>query len=169
MSTNVTTPVTLIGGNCDPNEKLWWVFFCSSIITLAGGLLLVFFGRVVSIINKKLSKRRSASCKRVEDDNRRVEKIKTGDKQGDIGCVTAAKDWAGELISGQTNSGRILVREIWLGRGWEVTDSPLSPWCRDWAKQVERERERDPVGQAVCSLVTVVITGNVMACLIFYW
>lgn len=110
MSANsTTTQVTLIGGNCDPTVKRWWVFFCSSIITFAGGLFLVFLGRLITYTHKKISKGRSSSCKRVDDDRRRLEKIKTGEKQGDIGCVTAAKDWAGELISGQTNSGRILV------------------------------------------------------------
>ena len=49
--------------------------------------------------------------KKVADTNRAKEKSSNSnlDKQDDIGCVTAAKDWAGELISGQTNSGRILV------------------------------------------------------------
>lgn len=37
----------------------------------------------------------------------------------EIGWVTEAKDWAGELISGQTTTGRILVSTfIMITLGW---------------------------------------------------
>lgn len=99
---NITVP------NCDPNEKLWWVFILSSIITLFGGLFLVCMGRLIATINKRVNRNRSLSRTKKANEKRAVG-IKSGQKQDDIGCVTAAKDWAGELISGQTNSGRILV------------------------------------------------------------
>lgn len=99
--------------HCDPNERLWWVFLLCSILTLIGGLLLVLLGKFVAYLHKKVSQRSSNQMKKVGDTNR-LKDNKTAanggpEKQDDIGCITAAKDWAGELISGQTNSGRILV------------------------------------------------------------
>ena len=102
---NTTTPELI--GRCNPDEKLWWVFFLSSVFTLFGGLFLVLFGKLVVLIHKKISHRNNHDMKKVSDSNRA--KDKEIEKQGDIGWVTSAKDWAGELISGQTTSGRILV------------------------------------------------------------
>ena len=116
MAGVTTENVTLLApiGNCDPNEKLWWVFLLSGVFTLVGGLFLVLFGKLVVRIHKKVSHRHSNPTKKVgdlkSDANRSKEKEKEeAEKQGDIGWVTSAKDWAGELISGQTTSGRILV------------------------------------------------------------
>lgn len=106
VEANATTPAALVG-ICDPNEKLWWVFFLSSVFTLVGGLFLVLFGRLVVLIHKRISHRNNNQLKKVSDTNRVKEK--EPEKQDDIGWVTSAKDWAGELISGQTTSGRILV------------------------------------------------------------
>ena len=96
---------------CNPEERLWYYFFLSSVGTMVAGLLMVLFGRLVAACHKKASQRSSNQMKKVADTNRAKEKSSNSnlDKQDDIGCVTAAKDWAGELISGQTNSGRILV------------------------------------------------------------
>lgn len=104
--TTTPTPNATLIYNCDPSEKLWWVFLVSSFVTLIGGLLFVGLGRFVIFINKKLC-RRSAAATRKRDEKKL--KKKNGETQDEIGCMTAAKDWAGELISGQTNSGRILV------------------------------------------------------------
>lgn len=117
VSPNITTPQLV--GKCDPSKKLWWVFFLSSVFTLIGGLLLVLFGKMVVAINKKISHRNSNSAKKevkLNQDNglgpNQQSKEKEVEKQGsDIGWITSAKDWAGELISGQTTSGRILVSE----------------------------------------------------------
>lgn len=94
-------------GRCDPTKKQWWVFFLSSVITLIGGVLIVLVGRLVALIHKKITERRTNQMKKITDTNREREKEK--DKLDDIGWVTSMKDWAGELISGQTTSGRILV------------------------------------------------------------
>lgn len=102
-TTTATLNATLVY-NCDPEDKLWWVFMLSSIVTLIGGLLLVGLGRLIAVINKRFCRRRPSAAKKRDE-----KKKKNGEAQGEIGCVTAAKDWAGELISGQTNSGRILV------------------------------------------------------------
>lgn len=97
--------------DCDPEERLWYYFFMSSIGTLIAGILMVLFGRLVAECHKRVSKRKNNRMKKVGDTNKAKVKNSNGnlDKQDDIGCITAAKDWAGELISGQTNSGRILV------------------------------------------------------------
>ena len=83
----------------------WYAFLCSSLITFFSGLLLVLSWRILSwlfcqqtvaatVTNKSIPGRRSAG-------NR--------PSNGEVGWVTEAKDWAGELISGQTTTGRILV------------------------------------------------------------
>jgi len=44
------------------------------------------------------------------DDSRRANRGEAGTEDGgQIGWATEAKDWAGELISGQSTTGRILV------------------------------------------------------------
>ena len=101
----------LIGGICNPEERLWWVFFLGSIITFIAGLILVLLSQLITILHKKARSRNNhlkqvADSKPLTQQNHHHSEPKS---QDDIGCITAAKDWAGELISGQTNSGRILV------------------------------------------------------------
>ena len=66
-------------------------------------------GRLIVVINKRVNRNRSLHRNKNVNNEKQLNKIKTGQKQDDIGCVTAAKDYAGGLISGQTTSGRILV------------------------------------------------------------
>jgi len=83
----------------------WYAFLCSSLITFFSGLLLVLSWRILSwlfcqqTVTTVLSK--SSPGGRGFGDDRSA--------NGEVGWVTEAKDWAGELISGQTTTGRILV------------------------------------------------------------
>lgn len=95
---------TVIQGDCDPDERLWYIFFLSSVFSFIGAFWLVLCGRCITSIYKRLHGR-SHSQQKVTDQQKNL----LNTRYGDIGCVTVAKDWAGELISGQTNSGRILV------------------------------------------------------------
>ena len=95
--------------DCNPDERLWYIFFLSSIFSFLGALTLVLCGRCVSAIYKR-QHGRTQNQHKVADQQKNL----LAARHGDIGCMTAAKDWAGELISGQTNSGRILVSAQWL-------------------------------------------------------
>ncbi|XP_067937566.1 calcium-activated potassium channel slowpoke-like isoform X2 [Watersipora subatra] len=108
MISNTSVTDTGITSSCDPTKKQWWIFFLSSVLTLVAGVFLVLFGKLIVLIHKEISRgNRHHTAKKVADTTRSKEK--QVDKQGDIGWVTSAKDWAGELISGQTTSGKILV------------------------------------------------------------
>lgn len=92
----------------DPNECLkvrkWWCFLLSSIFTFLAGLLVVLLWRAFAFL-----------CCRKEpelspNDPKQKEQKQNRNKQEFEGTfMTEAKDWAGELISGQTTTGRILV------------------------------------------------------------
>ena len=94
--------------HCNPEERLWYIFFLSSVFSFVGALILVSVGRCLMWLYSKHSQR-THQRQKVNDQQRN---LLNSSKHADIGCVTAAKDWAGELISGQTNSGRILVINI---------------------------------------------------------
>lgn len=100
-------PTTVVVG--DPDECLsvrkWWCFLLSSIFTFLAGLTIVLIWRAMAFI-----------CCRKEpelapnDPKQKEQRSQRQNKQEFEGTfVTEAKDWAGELISGQTTTGRILV------------------------------------------------------------
>lgn len=78
-------------------DRHWYAFLCSSLITFFVGLLLVLSWRIFAWLccQSKANKPGSPAKPKGPD--------------AEIGWVTEAKDWAGELISGQTTTGRILV------------------------------------------------------------
>lgn len=84
--------------------RKWWCFVLSSIFTFLSGLFLVLFFRLCSFI-----------CCRKEpelapnDPKLKEQKGARGKAEFEGTFMTEAKDWAGELISGQTTTGRILV------------------------------------------------------------
>lgn len=86
-------------------ERKWWCFLLSSIFTFLAGLLIVLLWRAFAFL-----------CCRKEpelapnDPKQKEQKANRQGKQEFEGTfMTEAKDWAGELISGQTTTGRILV------------------------------------------------------------
>jgi len=119
MADSNTTTLAMVG-NCDPSKKQWWIFLVSSLLTLVGGVLLVLCGQLIIAIHKKVTCRTKVvhvGENHITEETKDNETVKFAEKQSDsgeqkddnIGWVTAAKDGAGELISGQTTSGRILV------------------------------------------------------------
>lgn len=94
---------TLADQECmrDPH---WYAFLCSSLITFFSGLLLVLSWRILSWLFCQQTvatvSNKATPGQRLVDDR---------SANGEVGWVTEAKDWAGELISGQTTTGRILV------------------------------------------------------------
>lgn len=88
-------------------DRHWYAFLCSSLITFFVGLLLVLTWRIFAWL---CCQPKTAAAK---PEGKAAQKPGAdGSVKGpetEIGWVTEAKDWAGELISGQTTTGRILV------------------------------------------------------------
>lgn len=94
--------------------RKWWCFLLSSIFTFLAGLLIVLLWRAAAFL-----------CCRKEpelgpnDPKQKEQKANRQNKQEFEGTfMTEAKDWAGELISGQTTTGRILVSVYFVLCGW---------------------------------------------------
>ncbi|XP_073942703.1 calcium-activated potassium channel slo isoform X2 [Choristoneura fumiferana] len=92
------------------SERKWWCFLLSSIFTFIAGLLIVVLWRACAFV-----------CCRKEpelapnDPKQKEQKAARQGKQEFEGTfMTEAKDWAGELISGQTTTGRILVVLVFI-------------------------------------------------------
>lgn len=83
------------------NDRHWYAFLCSSLITFFGGLFLVLSWRILSWL---CCQRKTVVALAGRSGYRKGEPVNS-----EVGWVTEAKDWAGELISGQTTTGRILV------------------------------------------------------------
>ncbi|XP_063533036.1 calcium-activated potassium channel slowpoke isoform X1 [Cydia strobilella] len=90
--------------------RKWWCFLLSSIFTFIAGLLIVVLWRICAFV-----------CCRKEpelapnDPKQKEQKAARQNKQEFEGTfMTEAKDWAGELISGQTTTGRILVVLVFI-------------------------------------------------------
>lgn len=84
--------------------RKYWCFLLSSIFTFLAGLLIVLLWRAFAFL----------CCRKEPDlgpnDPKQKEQKASRNKQEFEGTfMTEAKDWAGELISGQTTTGRILV------------------------------------------------------------
>jgi len=94
-------------------ERKWWCFLLSSIFTFLMGVSSVVLVRgIVSICCKKDEEDEftQAELRRQEDEAKKLRlqgQNPDGGPEGDF--MSEAKDWAGELISGQTGTGRILV------------------------------------------------------------
>jgi len=90
----------------------WYAFLCSSLITFFSGLLLVLSWRILSWLFCQQTVAAAAAAAAVSSKSSPGRRL-AGDRasDGEVGWVTEAKDWAGELISGQTTTGRILVSD----------------------------------------------------------
>ena len=85
-------------------ERKWWCFLLSSILTFVMGVSGVFVMRVFKFI----------FCREREEDEywdrRQIQDPKEESSNLPASDIYAeAKNWAGELISGQTRAGKILV------------------------------------------------------------
>jgi len=92
----------------------WYAFLCSSLITFFTGLLLVLSWRILAWVfcqrpGVRPSPPSDGAAAAVDSWKQRGDGEEAG---GEVGWMTEAKDWAGELISGQTTTGRILVSTI---------------------------------------------------------
>ncbi|XP_065349952.1 calcium-activated potassium channel slowpoke isoform X2 [Cloeon dipterum] len=108
-TTTATSEEPVIVDDCLSVRK-WWCFLLSSIFTFLAGLAIVLLWRLFAFL-----------CCRKEpelapnDPKQKEQRSQRQNKQEFEGTfVTEAKDWAGELISGQTTTGRILVVLVFI-------------------------------------------------------
>ncbi|KOC63767.1 Calcium-activated potassium channel slowpoke [Habropoda laboriosa] len=85
-------------------ERKWWCFLLSSIFTFLAGLLIVLLWRAFAFLCCRKEPEFSPN-----DPKQKEQKTSRQGKEFEGTFMTEAKDWAGELISGQTTTGRILV------------------------------------------------------------
>jgi potassium large conductance calcium-activated channel subfamily M alpha protein 1 len=99
-------------------ERKWWCFLLSSIFTFLMGVSSVVLVRgIISFCCKKDEEDEftQAELRRQEDEAKKLRlqgQNPDGGPEGDF--MSEAKDWAGELISGQTGTGRILVCLVFI-------------------------------------------------------
>jgi len=94
------------------SDPHWYAFLCSSLITFFTGLLLVLSWRILAWVLCQRPGAAGAPASTAPDSGEAGKGPKTEGENGggaEVGWMTEAKDWAGELISGQTTTGRILV------------------------------------------------------------
>ncbi|XP_058798210.1 calcium-activated potassium channel slowpoke isoform X21 [Phymastichus coffea] len=92
--------------------RRWWCFLLSSIFTFLAGLLIVLLWRAAAFLCCRKEPEFSPN-----DPKQTKEQKQQGRQQGkefEGTFMTEAKDWAGELISGQTTTGRILVVLVFI-------------------------------------------------------
>lgn len=98
-------------------ERKWWCFLLSSIFTFLMGILSVVLVRAVAAIfcRKAEADYSQAEVRRQQEEAKKMRlqgQNPDGSSDGDF--MSEAKDWAGELISGQTGTGRILVCLVFI-------------------------------------------------------
>ncbi|KAJ8733493.1 hypothetical protein PYW08_001791 [Mythimna loreyi] len=90
--------------------RKWWCFLLSSIFTFICGLLVVLVWRACAFLCCHKEPELAPN-----DPKQKEQKAARQGKQEFEGTfMTEAKDWAGELISGQTTTGRILVVLVFI-------------------------------------------------------
>ncbi|XP_021920883.1 calcium-activated potassium channel slowpoke isoform X9 [Zootermopsis nevadensis] len=90
--------------------RKWWCFLLSSIFTFFAGLTIVLLWRAFAFLCCRKEPEFSPN-----DPKQKEQKAARQGKQEFEGTfMTEAKDWAGELISGQTTTGRILVVLVFI-------------------------------------------------------
>ncbi|XP_072881541.1 calcium-activated potassium channel subunit alpha-1a isoform X5 [Hemitrygon akajei] len=103
---------------CDSNDqRMWWAFLASSMVTFFGGLFIILVWRTIQYLwavcchcglkNKDAQKIGGAASQ--PDDGLHDLDEKEEVPQGEVGWMTSVKDWAGVMISAQTLTGRVLV------------------------------------------------------------
>lgn len=126
--------ITALNAEC-LKERKWWCFLLSSIFTFLAGLFIILIFRAFSFLcsgsssqssqlggnGKKMSivdaNLQSGPNSVNQANHKNFERQRISEpppQQSELGWITEAKDWAGELISGQSATGRILVVLVFL-------------------------------------------------------
>ncbi|RUS73310.1 hypothetical protein EGW08_018921 [Elysia chlorotica] len=99
--------------SCDKDDRQWYSFLASSMVTFGIGFFFILIYRLIVWLccrKKRCMQVSNPAVSKASSLDKHY--IKTSDPE--IGWMTEAKDWAGELISGQTTTGRILVGLVFL-------------------------------------------------------
>ncbi|XP_063713321.1 calcium-activated potassium channel subunit alpha-1-like isoform X2 [Symsagittifera roscoffensis] len=99
----------LIDDECN-DEKFWYAFISSSVITFATGLFVILACRAHVMFkkdNEESDEDGDNGEQRGGDANERG--VNEEEEKAEVGWLTSLKDWAGILISAQTTTGRILM------------------------------------------------------------
>ncbi|XP_046576141.1 calcium-activated potassium channel slowpoke-like isoform X4 [Haliotis rubra] len=113
---------------CLDNDRMWYAFLASSLVTFGLGLVVILCWRLIAWLCCGKRKHAQVSYRSVcpsptAQNQKAAATVQGQGQQGmllnktpdpEIGWMTEAKDWAGELISGQTTTGRILVGLVFL-------------------------------------------------------
>ena len=98
---------------CEEDDRQWYNFLASSLCVFASGFVVILIYRfVVWLCCRKKKCMQVANPSSVKSTTSLDQKSYAKSSDPEIGWMTEAKDWAGELISGQTTTGRILVSKI---------------------------------------------------------
>ncbi|XP_043234358.1 calcium-activated potassium channel slowpoke-like isoform X3 [Amphibalanus amphitrite] len=93
-------------------DRKWWCFLVSSICTFVAGILTVLIWRGLTFLCCRPKPRAEYTQSAKEP---KPAALPAGQKpQFEGSFVSEAKDWAGELISGQTTTGRIMVVLVFI-------------------------------------------------------
>eukprot|EP00096_Caligus_rogercresseyi_P010021 TRINITY_DN3525_c0_g1_i2.p1 TRINITY_DN3525_c0_g1~~TRINITY_DN3525_c0_g1_i2.p1 ORF type:complete len:647 (-),score=172.79 TRINITY_DN3525_c0_g1_i2:450-2390(-) len=105
-------------------ERKWWCFVLSSIFTFLMGILSVVVVRGLSnfCCRSEEDEFSQAELRRAEEEAKKLrlaghnpgETVAGGSSGTESDFMAEAKDWAGNLISGQTGTGRILVCLVFI-------------------------------------------------------
>lgn len=94
-------------------ERKWWCFLLSSVFTFMAGLFIILIWRAFAFLccrnKEKSGAGAGAKVVKAADPKAAAGGAAVVAGGNEIGFMTEAKDWAGELISGQSTTGRILV------------------------------------------------------------
>ncbi|XP_067828647.1 calcium-activated potassium channel subunit alpha-1a isoform X5 [Heptranchias perlo] len=104
---------------CDSNDqRMWWAFLASSMVTFFGGLFIILIWRTCQYLwtvcchcglkNKDAQKIGSGAVQQPDGSFQDLDE-KEEVTQAEVGWMTSVKDWAGVMISAQTLTGRVLV------------------------------------------------------------
>ncbi|XP_069741566.1 calcium-activated potassium channel subunit alpha-1a isoform X5 [Narcine bancroftii] len=103
---------------CDSNDqRMWWAFLASSMVTFFGGLFIILVWRTIQYLwavcchngIKSKDVQKIGGAPNQPDDALQDLDEKEEIPQGEVGWMTSVKDWAGVMISAQTLTGRVLV------------------------------------------------------------
>jgi len=118
METTAPSGIPITGDEECLKERKWWCFLLSSIFTFLMGILSVLLQRAIASIfcRKKVEDEYSqAELRRQQEEAKKLRlQGQNPDGAADGDFMSEAKDWAGELISGQTGTGRILVCLVFI-------------------------------------------------------
>ncbi|OTF82334.1 hypothetical protein BLA29_010216 [Euroglyphus maynei] len=124
-------------------DRKWWAFLLSSICTFLAGIFIVLVYRLIEFLFSSSTPRNDhlkSGQQPQQQQHQQQSQHHSGSQQQqqqhqshgssgqikfpnqetvgffnqDLGWIAEAKDWAGELISGQSTTGRILVRKYIL-------------------------------------------------------